>query len=739
MPVSSYKMPLAKTNSAYKLGWLREARDESQLYLENQPGYAQLEEDQRIADRHFPDMFSGLMAGGAVSGMPGPTGTSPTSQRIHVPEVKRMLSEMCAILGNIEPSWSHNPSNEELRDISEVLDRCTRTWWERTFAVEKIIECLQWSATNRTGYVFPVWNPHLRGIGRGDIELRVGGPKDFLPLWLNNSRDLQQGYAGTIKVKMPITEFAATWPTLAESVYPDNVQPSSNIIRRAASAAASYWRPDLDNKNEFKPGVVPTVTVCWTYIRDMSTNVTRNTIPMGVPGTHTYYEVPAFGSDIPTGLINVNTGNDLTRKAEERDTYLYPWLRLVIWTEDVICYDGPSYWFHGRIPAVKLTLDPWPWSYLGGSLVRDIASLEEANNRMLKSVDHREQMRAKPSRAINEDLLDNTTIEAVRQQINTPEGLLKVDRFSEGLLKPLHDPRDNQVDQWELEYYSNNRDQMQDVLGLNNLQRQAELRQMPSGDTAEKMLQITGARTQRKGNLMEKFCAELAPMIDGLILQWYDSGFRWRLFGYKGQTIYDFDFDPGTMVPKDIPGRADDKMVDRKFGDHRSGMFDSRIKRARYLISTMGISIERGSLLDVTSMTRQLMEMRLWSDPTFPKDPITLGETLRLSNMGSLDDDETKDTRIGRGKKWQKMVTEAAAEQQKAIQDIMQGGTPEGQIGDAIKKIVQSATGGGNGGAPLGGARPEGRPAVYKESPVLRNVIRPDGSTDTIIDTSSNR
>src|ERR1700720_243096 len=202
--ISSYRAPISKTSSGQRLGWLREARTESELFLKNQPGYSQLDEDLRIINAHWPDLFAGLQN--------NPQGTT-VNQRIHVPQVKRMLSEMSSILGNIEPSWTHTPSNDELRVISDQLDKCTRTWWDRTFAVEKIVETIQWSASNRTGYVFPIWNPHFHGLNQGDIELRTGGPKDYLPLWPNKSNDIQQAYAGTIKVAMPITEFAATWPT----------------------------------------------------------------------------------------------------------------------------------------------------------------------------------------------------------------------------------------------------------------------------------------------------------------------------------------------------------------------------------------------------------------------------------------------------------------------------------------------------------------------------------------------
>lgn len=646
-----------------------------------------------------------------------------------------MLDELTSTLGNIEPSWSHNPTNDELRGISEILDKCTRAWWERTYAVEKIVETLWWSAANRSGYIFPVWNPHFHGTGQGDIELRTGGPKDYLPLWPDKSNDIQRAYAGTIIVKMPITEFAATWPTLAESVYPDGEQPKS-LIPRVIRGAQELFDPSDEQK--FYEGRVPTVTVYWTFVRDMSLNVSDRTIQMGDPGTSWSYKVPAFGSDIPTGLINLATANDLTRKATRDDTYLYPWLRLMIWTQDVICYDGPSYYFHGKIPAVKLTLKPRPWTFLGGSLVRDIAALAEARQRELRSIDKRGQLRGRPPRMVNMEVLDPTTAESLERLIETPNGMLKFDNFRDGdPMKSLVTWQDLQVDQWELEYLKFLPEEMRDILGLNNLQRLAEMRQMPSGDNSEKLLQMTGARTQRKGNIMEKFCAELAPMIDALIFQRYDMRFRWNLLGYKGIDKVDFDFDPGSLVPYDVPGAPKGLAQDRKWGDSLSGMFDSRAKRARYLYSAIGVQIEKGSLLDITSMTRQLIEMRLWGDPQFPKDPETLGASLRLTNVGKMDDDEEMDTRIGRGKKWARIYTETVAKLQSEAQRLMQGGTPESAITDGIKRLVDHATqGNGSGGAHVATGMPEGRRPVYSSPPILQEKSNPDGSTRTIINTS---
>lgn len=738
MSVSQYFAPQAVLPSSQKLGWLRQAYRESELGIEACYGYDLLDEDLRIVKQQFGDSLAGAGIGiAAIANAPlsTPTGASAKTT-LHVPQVKRMLSELACILGNIEPSWTHTASNEELRDISDKLDAGTRVWWDRTHAIERIIETIQWSAVNRTGYIFPTWNPHFHGINQGDIELRVGGPKSFFPLWCPKSNDIQQAYAGTIVNDMPITEFAITWPTLVNSVKVDD-QATANLAQQAGRAiggalrgAAELFDPS-DGKKQFH-GKVPAVRVYYTYVRDMSMNLTRNTVNMGTPNTSWNYAVPAIGSDIPTGLIDPNTGQDLTRKAEKEDCYLYPWLRLIIWTNDVICYDGPSYWFHGKIPAVKLTLDPWPWDYLGGSLVRDIASQAEAFNRLIRSVDHREAKRANPPRQVNMDLIDKTSAQDLKRQIETPGELVEVDSFREGeAIRPLDDPKNNELQQWEMEYGNKLIESMMDTLGLNNLQRLAESRQIPSGDTSEKLLEITGARTQRKGNIMEKFVSELAPMVDGLMLQWYDFKLRWKLFGYKGLTVYDYDQDRGTLVPSNLPGVP--LPNGNVFGDARSGRFNSRIKRARYLMTTMGVQIERGSLLDVTSMTRQLLELRLFSDPNFPKDPKSLSESLRLNNFGELDDGEEKDSRVGRAKKWARIQTETLAALQALAQQIMTSGDPSAQMAQMLQTLGAGA-GNGNGGAHVATGAPEGRRPSYQSAPTLQTR---DNGGRTIIDTST--
>jgi hypothetical protein len=59
---------------------------------------------------------------------------------------------------------------------------------------------------------------------------------------------------------------------------------------------------------------------------------------------------------------------------------------------------------------------------------------------------------------------------------------------------------------------------------------------MPSGDTQEQFLRLTGSRTHAKSHHMERAMSELALQVKGLIFQWYDAPTRFKLFGFQGTT-----------------------------------------------------------------------------------------------------------------------------------------------------------------------------------------------------------
>jgi hypothetical protein len=703
--LSQYLAPLAQTPDDKKLGWLKDAAREARLFLEQQPGYARLNDDIEVVRRSFPEMLPGQNTP-ALYGQVRP---------VVVNRTKAQIDDIVSTLGNLRPLWNYTPNDREYVEEAKILNKCSWAWWHNTYADLSIFEALQWSAVNRTGYIVTSYDPHFHGPYQGDIKLSVGGPSYVLPLWMGRDFNLQKGYAVIVVERMPTVETWQTWPEFKEFLKPDKEQqdaPPRGLPARIIRGAKALFEGD----DEGYQGTVPYTTVYHMYIRDMSKNMTRNTIPMGIKGENSYYEVPAFGSDIPTGFVNPSTGQDLTRKAMEEDTLLYPGRRHITFTEKAVLYDGPNRWFHGRAPVVKFTLDPWPWDYLGGSMVDDVRSVHESNNNLRQKIEKSARLRINPPVMFDEDQYEKSFMETKPLD---QEGEAFAANFLKGdAIRPIFDPRYYDIPQWILEFMKTNDDLSNEQIGRMDFQALARARQMPSGDTQEQFLRLTGSRTHAKSHHMERAMAELALQVKGLILQWYDAPTRYKLFGFQGITEADFDYDPGTLVPDTVPGVRPGQKVTSK-----STIGWYRYQRAKVFQHAFKCQIEPYSLHEISSMTRQLLYMRLYEGGKFPMDSWTLGETLRVPNMGNPPD-TTGDTLPERFVTEQTMRAEIAAYIQARAQQIMMQNDPQQQLMGKLQEMAQQFK------------KPEGRPPSYNEPPKLEEKMNPDGSQRTTLTTS---
>jgi hypothetical protein len=66
-----------------------------------------------------------------------------------------------------------------------------------------------------------------------------------------------------------------------------------------------------------------------------------------------------------------------------------------------LIYDGPSMFWHGKIPIIQFKLDDWPWNFLGFSMVRDTWRLEESINGRLRARDDAANAILNPALAID--------------------------------------------------------------------------------------------------------------------------------------------------------------------------------------------------------------------------------------------------------------------------------------------------------------------------------------------------
>jgi hypothetical protein len=103
--LSQYLAPLAQTPDDKKLGWLKDAAREARLFLEQQPGYARLNDDIEVVRRSFPEMLPGQNTP-ALYGQIRP---------VVINRTKAQIDDIVSTLGNLSPLWNYTPNDKNTR------------------------------------------------------------------------------------------------------------------------------------------------------------------------------------------------------------------------------------------------------------------------------------------------------------------------------------------------------------------------------------------------------------------------------------------------------------------------------------------------------------------------------------------------------------------------------------------------------------------------------------------------
>lgn len=737
---ANYSCPLATAAESQRLGWLRDAIGEAQATHQRYPGWAELDSDLELISRHNPDF--------------NPLNPASLGNLLTVGNTKARISDIVSTLTNLRPLWQVTTGVKELQATAKVLNKCSWGWWSRTDADLKIMSALQWSAVCRSGYLWVRWDKHFHGLLQGDVDLIPLGPKSVYFLGLPEDHNYQKAYATIICESVPLWQAKADYP-----LYADKLKPSTDdtgIVRRFTTAvvkgAQALWDGDMGKPQQYES--VPHVTIFHAYLRDLTINHSDRRAQMGDPDTKWYYEVPRIGDEIPTGFVNPGTAQDVTRRAKDSDCYLYPNRRLVSFTDTCVLYDGPSREYHGLAPVVKFTLDPWPWDFLGGSMVRDVRSIDDNISQLMRGISKSAEMRRNPPKMVSDGVETGVAnseqpdlARAVNVDIGEPGGTQKADFTKGDPIRPILGHEYYDIPAWMFEHLKMLDQKADFVLGRAQMEALAIARQMPAGDTQEKWLQATGSRTTAKSRHMERSMKSLGFMVCCNMLQWYDARQRYALYGFEGTVKQDFDLDPNTMIPDQFDFRDGHFAV-----DNRSEAYKYRYQRARAITRMIALDIEPMSLHEMTSMTRQLLYTRLYEGGRFPMDSETLADTLKIPNFGEIPLPEgATGTILEKYLVEQEARAKITAKLQAEQQMIMMQANPQAIIEQAIKENPQGvlqmvlasmqAQGGGQGGSAGGGSngntgRPDGRPPSYQEPPKIFNRSDGEGGQRTVLTTS---
>jgi hypothetical protein len=619
MPIASmsdYIAPRWDATEDKRLGWLREASEEGDNYLKSQRNWRQIDKAIDII--------------GGSSGLPD---VSKKMSRLHINMLKRDIRENVATLANMRPLWGYKTDNQDFHELAAILNKLLLSWYLNTFADRSIRKALQYAAACCRGYVSPVWKNDFWVTGRGDIKLVDYGPRDVKPIQIGRDHDIQGAYAVDIVDEVPFAKACATYPLHTDLFSPDRSTPT--WMRSGIRRVQKFLSPVL---NRFGPGTrensdttFPTVDIHTTYIMDLTFNDSGNDVWMGEPGTKWYYKVPSYKSEIPTGVMN-SAGQVEYVKATLEDALMFPMRRKCVWTQQGVIYDNSSPYWHKKVPLVAFELDDWPWEFLGNSMTNDGASIQDSVTRLARAIDDSANARLDPGLQYDE----STMSESLMQRFNPRVGGQRIKtnmQMGEGI-KPILPPAYYDVPQWIGDFIEKLWEKMHYLLGTRDIQAIAKAKQVPSGDSLEKLMEMAGPLVTDMSRNMEKSMRDLGEQWKGLAMQFYDTKRRVQMQGKDGITEEDYDYDPGNMIPSHLP----DEMARIKAGtlDKNTPSRAGIVQRAQMHLDSCYFHVTPNSLHQITQLTRKLLLLQLFK-AGFPIDPWTIADSFDLDNFGTPD------------------------------------------------------------------------------------------------------
>ena len=684
-----WQVPKWDATESRKLGWLNEACQEGESWNKSQRG----SQDWLIA----LDIISGAYSERDRLKYR----SSITSNRL-----KTNIEVMVAGLSSIRP-WGGYQSMREFEKYALFMNLTTRALYLDGMWDQSIRSALQWACATCTGWIRPVYRRDMAGQGHGNIELDTFGQPSVLPVQMPSSGNFQRAYVVTLLDEKPIWEAHGMFPDHQDRLKPTSSRYWYNAqIRKATQSnnqRRAWWNPfKARNQADTAEQLIP---IRYTTINDLAVNMTGQTIPMGQPGTSWYYEVPSYGQRVQIGTDP--EGHPTWREADVNDARMYPFRRLIISSESVVLYDGPSFNWHGELDLIPFCLDRWAWEPIGFSEIHngyriqrgideiDRGTMDKINADMdrplaynMNAVSKREATQVDLMQPRQRIAFDGDAVDKPFTQI-APDDVYKVSAESLAFRKEL---------QADLDYTMQSRDIVE--LG--------KARALGKGmDQLEALINANGPLVKDKSRSMEFSVCRLANQVKYLILQNFDTG---RLIPYINEAGINevFDYNPSDLIPSHLPGE-NPETPDGKFVESPT----PRIKRAKWFAKNLPFTLQPHSIHEIHQMTYRLMLLQFrqrgapiaWCDIFEAND---IQDVKRA--LGSTTQDRFYDEQL----------TEAV-EKAKLIQKLAGFDFPP--------ELLQMILG---GGAPQG-KKPEGRPPTAAQSPKLKTK---DGGTRTTVSES---
>ncbi len=453
-------------------------------------------------------------------------------------EFMTMFWETVGLLTDIRPMFhiTDIANDGQYSDTEKILNNLAKGWastarFERSFAF-----CVMFGMFT-TAPCKLYWNPQARGTSGdpedGDISMEALSARSIMRLGMGDT--IQDDECVMYRKVRTLDWIKRAYPTMGKYVESEESKSKFTLDVQSPIGVEPKLFPALSpgmkrlmgvGERETFDSVFPKAEVQEYWRNDDTINETRNRIWMGPDKSPWGYWV------------------DPQKK-------LYPRGRLFIRANRVIVFDQPSPYYHRKKPFALLELYGVPWQEYALSIVSPWMKQQDILNQMMSG------MLQTVKKAINPALM------APKSAIN-PAAMKAIDASKPGL-KFTYSQNSPQPPAWQpppvlptyvMQIYSTIIQSMKQSSGAAAVGDAMAKKQVPAGDSLEKISFAKNTPIRLMGRSAEFFLDEVGQQWAADALQFYDAARRMELLGLGGLSEADMDDKPGSLIPYGIQSES---------------------------------------------------------------------------------------------------------------------------------------------------------------------------------------
>lgn len=455
-------------------------------------------------------------------------------------EMLTMFWETIGLLTDIKPMFTITDigGEGEFSKIQSIQNKLAKGWAAQSQFSRSLAFCTMFGMmTSAPAKIY--WNPFAHGTSGdpsdGDISFTHLPTSSLLRLGINDPSDLQQDECVIHRHVRTVDWIRRAYPKMGILVRPEEAKSKYTVDSQSPVSVSPQLFQHLSPAAKRLMGsgdrqsiesVYPKAEIREYWKRDDSINTSQNRIRMGPEGALWSYVV--------------NPGQKM-----------YPRGRLIIRANRVTLYDEPNPYFHRKYPFSLLGLNAVPWQQYAMSLLSPWMKQQDILNKILQGVIQCVQ------KAVNPALI------ASKSAIH-PEAMRAIDSSKPGL-KVTYSQNAPQAPSWQappnvpayvLQTYGTVLKSMQQNSGAAAVGDAMGKKQVPGGDTLDRITFSKNTPIRLMGRNMEDFVDDIGSMWSCDALQFYDAAKRIEMLGQQGLTKEDTDSNPGSLIPEGINSEA---------------------------------------------------------------------------------------------------------------------------------------------------------------------------------------